>query len=99
MFLSTTEHPFPHLQGRCVTDTLPGPLRLGGGGREDTVQLEAEGPEEGERGAGRSGQDSETEWGGDTVDELLSKGFNLFGHIELQLGWGNERRVMRKRKV
>lgn len=77
----TEERPFPHFQSRCVADTLFGPFRLGDDGWDDTVQRETRGSEEEERGGGHPGQDGETERIGGSVDELLGKGFDWFGHF------------------
>jgi len=96
----TEERPFPHFQAGFVADTIFGPLRLGDDGRADTVQREAEGSEEEERGGGHPGEDGETERVSGTVDELLSKGFNRCGHVVVgmtSVRWEVEGGVGRKR--
>jgi len=100
--LSTVEYPFPHLQGRCVADTLPGPFQLGADGRGDAVQREDKVSEEVERGGGCAGQNGEAEWVSSMVDELLGEDFNRFGHVVVDVssvGKELEKRVRQRGEV
>lgn len=61
------------------------------------MQREAKCSEEEERGGGHPRQDGETERVGCTVDELLSEGFDWFGHLVAVVRWEIDEGVGRKK--
>jgi hypothetical protein len=74
------EYPFPQLQSGCIADISFGSFRLGDGRGGRTVQRQLEASVEKVRGGNHPRQDRETEWVGDSMDELLGEGFDWFCH-------------------